>query len=98
MIREGDTRTHQVIPFESPRGRQLLHPFEVSLDVPTPESPLVSALEPFQVSASRHVVHDIGTEIEEDRQVARFKDTLLAINVHCVPPHCDGTTPAQKIT
>jgi hypothetical protein len=68
--------------FESPRGRQFPHPFDVSLDITPPESPLVSALEPFQVSASRHVVHDIGTEIEKDRQVARFEDALFSLYIH----------------
>jgi hypothetical protein len=68
--------------FESTRGRQLPHPFNVSLDVTPPESPLVSALESFQMAASRHVVHDVGAEIEKDRQVARLEDTLLALDVH----------------
>jgi hypothetical protein len=68
--------------FESPRGRQFPHPFDISFDVTPPESPLVSALEPFQVPAPRHVVHDIGTEIEKDRQVARFEDALFALYVH----------------
>jgi hypothetical protein len=64
--------------FESPRGRQLLHPFDVSLDVPAAEAPLVSALESFQVPAPRQVVHDIGTEIKEDRKVARLEDSWYA--------------------
>ena len=68
--------------FESPRGCQFPLPFKISLDVPPPESPLVSALEPFQASASRHVVHDIGTEIEKDRKVARLEDALFALAVH----------------
>jgi len=71
-----------IMGFESPRGRQLPHPFDVSLDVTPPESPLVSALEPLQVAASRHVVHDIGTEIEKDRQVASLEDALFALDIH----------------
>jgi hypothetical protein len=34
------------------------------------------------VPASRHVVHDIGAEIEKDRQVACFEDGLFALYVH----------------
>jgi hypothetical protein len=41
--------------FESPRGRQFPHSFDI---------------------------HDIGTEIEKDRQVARFEDALFALYVH----------------
>lgn len=61
--------------FESPRGRRFLHPVDVSLDVPPPESPLVSALEPSQAPTPSQVVHDIGTEIEQDRQIARLEDS-----------------------
>lgn len=71
--------------FESLRGRQLLRPFDIALDVPPPEPPLVSALETFQAPATRHIVHDIGTEIEEDRQVARLEDALLALENHWAP-------------
>ena len=68
--------------FELLQGRQFPLPLDVPLDVPPPESPLVSALETFQVPATRHVVYGIGTEIKKDRQIARLEDALFALDVH----------------
>jgi hypothetical protein len=83
--------------FESLQGRQFPLPLDVPLDVPPPESPLVSALEPFQVPAPRHVVHGIGTEIEKDRQIARLEDALFALDVH-EPPSLRQDNMLAKIT